>query len=104
MTAIDDFAKRQYELAGVRALLSDRARFMHLLQSKGREIDGMKLWVELSVSLHRAFLHVIHLMQFDTQQRIEMNVQDGFQLMSGSPTYSRAYVGSPDGAPTSAGI
>jgi hypothetical protein len=88
---IQDFALLQAQLAPLRSALSDRQHFMQVLRESGHEIGSTREHLELVGTLDQALQHLVHLMQYDTPDRAEIDVRQGFQLTSGSTNYGRFY-------------
>lgn len=92
--AINDYAALQAQLAGAQAFLFDRPLFINTLQRKGSEIASMKVGLTFSAALDQTLQHVVHLMQYDTHDRTEIDVRNGFKVGSGSAAFARSYFGS----------
>lgn len=86
---LDDYARLQQQLSSVRALLMDRSLFIDTLKKKGSELASMQVGLDFIRALDQSLQQVIHLMQYDTADRHEVDVRNGFQFSSGSMHYQR---------------
>lgn len=102
LRTLADYAALQRELAAASVHLLDGDRFATLLQRKGEDIDVLRQALALTAALDRALQHLIHLMQYDTADRYEINIRDGFEFSSGSTRYHRFHFKPPAGPSDSA--
>jgi hypothetical protein len=91
LRAASDFAALQSQLAHVRTALSDRPGLLRVLRESGHEVDSTRQHLVLVGAMDQALQHLVHLMQYDTPDRAEIDVRQGFQLSSGSTNYGRFY-------------
>lgn len=89
--ALQDHAALQAQLAQVRDELSDREAFIDLLRRKGDDLGCLRRSLAFTGALDMALQHLIHLMQYDTPERHEVDIRNGFQFSSGSTQYQRFY-------------
>lgn len=92
---VRDFAALQVELAVVRHALSDREQMLRVLRENGHEVDSTRQHLTLVGAMDRALQHLVHLIQYDTRDRAEIDIRNGFQLASGSTNYGRFYFAPP---------
>lgn len=95
--ALHDHAALQSQLAQVRAPLFDRAAFEDMLRRKGDDLDCLRRSLAFTGAMDLALQHLIHLMQYDTPERHEVDIRNGFQFSSGSTQYQRFYFAPPRG-------
>lgn len=93
--AVKDHQAMQEQLSLVRAVLGDRDLAVRILQRKGHELDSTQQHLALVGAMDQALQHLIHLMQYDTLDRHEVDIRQGFQLTSGSTNYGRFYFAPP---------
>ncbi len=93
--AARDFSAMQAELAIVRRALSDRAHMLRTLRGIGHDIDSTKQHLTLVGAMDQALQNLLLLMQYDTMDRVEIDVLNGFQLSCGSANYGRFYFAPP---------
>ncbi|MFG6110249.1 hypothetical protein [Stenotrophomonas nematodicola] len=89
--ALEDYDRIQKHLSAVATTLADQERFVWMLRNKGNDIDAYRTQASTVASLDRAIEGVVHLMQFDTPKRMEVDIRKGFMFTSGSVNYGRTY-------------
>jgi len=89
--AVVDYERLQDELSKVRSYLSSHSEFLVTLQRRGDDIEGMQRHLAIVAALDMALQHLIHLMQYDTQQRTEVDIRKGFRLISAGALYGHTY-------------
>lgn len=87
--ALEDFDKLDAKLSAVATTLADEGRFVWMLNHKGSDRDAYRAYASTVGSLDSALQHLVHLMQFDAEERNEVDVRDGFTFTSGSVSYGR---------------
>jgi|GEM_PF-3339564 len=90
--AIDDYDGLQRHLASVATTLADEGRFVWMLRNRGNDLAAARAHMATVQSLDHAISHLVHLMQFDTAERMEVDIRNGFQFTSGSMNYGRMYL------------
>lgn len=93
--AVSDFAALQSQLAIVRSALVDQPLMLDVLRHSGHNVDSTRQHLMVVGAMDQALQHLIHLMQYDTQDRTEIDIRQGFQLSSGSMNYGRFYFAPP---------
>lgn len=93
--AVRDFAAMQAELSVVRNALSDRPRLLRVLRESGHDVESTSQHLSLVGAMDRSLQHLVHLMQYDTRDRAEIDIRNGFQLSCGSTNYGRFYFAPP---------
>ena len=89
--ALEDYDKIQKHLSAVATTLADEQRFVWMLRNKGNDVEAYRAHASTVASLDRAREGVVHLMQFDTPKRMEVDIRKGFTFTSGSVNYCRTY-------------
>lgn len=89
--ALSDFAALSKELAQVRSQLCEKSTFIETLKHKGRNPDSMNWHLGLVVAMDQTLQHLIHLMQYDSLERGNVDIRNGFHFTSGSMHFGHTY-------------
>lgn len=93
--AVRDFSALQSQLATVRMALSDKPRMLDVIRQSGHDVESTRQHLLLVGALDQALQHLVHLMQYDAKDRVEIDIRLGFQLSSGNVNYGRFYFAPP---------
>jgi hypothetical protein len=91
-----DYAKFQQQLAPVRRAIVDKSGLVSMLQGKGHDLESTKQYIALAGILDSAFQQFVNLLQYDTLERQEIDLRDGYRITSGSATVGRFYFAPPN--------
>jgi hypothetical protein len=72
-----------------------------MLRGKGHDLESTKQYVALAGALDKAFQQLVNLLQFDTPDRQEIDLHDGYRISSGSATIGRLHFAPPKQDPGS---
>ena len=89
--ALEDYDEIQEHLSAVATTLADQDRFVWMLRNRGNDREAYRAHAGTIGSLDRVMEGVVHLMQFDTPQRLEVDTRKGFMFTCGSVTYGRTH-------------
>jgi len=89
--ALEDYGQIQRHLSAVATTLADQDRFVWMLRNRGGDRDAYRAHAGTIGSLDRVMGGVVHLMQFDTSRRVEVDTRQGFMFTCGSVNYGRTH-------------
>jgi hypothetical protein len=93
---VHDYARLQQQLAPVRRAVADRGGLVSMLKGKGHDLESTKQYIALAGALDVALQQLVNLLQYDTPQRQEIDLRDGYRITSGSATVGRFYFAPPN--------
>lgn len=91
-----DYAQFQQQLAPVRRAVVDRSGLVSMLRGKGHDLESTKQYIALAGILDGALQQLVNLLQYDTVERQEIDLRDGYRITSGSATVGRFYFAPPN--------
>ena len=94
--AVRDFSALQQQLAPVRRAVADKTGLIAMLKGKGRDLESTKQHMALAGALDLALQQLVNLLQYDTLERQEVDLHDGYRITSGSATLGRFYFAPPN--------
>lgn len=89
--SLSDFSALSKELGHVRSRLGEKSTFIETLKHKGRNLESMNWHLGLVVAMDRTLQHLIHLMQYDSLERGNVDIRNGFHFTSGSMHFGHTY-------------
>lgn len=90
-----DYALLQQQLAPVRRAIADRSGLVSMLRGKGHDLESTQQYIALAGALDLALQQLVNLLQYDTLERQEIDLHDGYRISSGSATVGRFYFAPP---------
>lgn len=91
-----DYVLFQQQLAPVRRAVVDKSGLISMLEGKGHDLDRTKQYITLAGSLDMAFRQFVNLLQYDSPERQEIDLREGYRITCGSATMARFHFAPPD--------
>jgi hypothetical protein len=94
--SVEDFARLLDIVAGLGKTLLSPASVSELIARRGTEQAMMFKHLEMAADLDRALATLVELMQYATPDRVSLQLEEGWELRSGSMYYGRMVFGAPE--------